>query len=358
MEENVIKDQDPGQVPVTPDGGSEGVQNQAPVAEPFWKRIDPAIESEEKAAEVFASYRDKAAELEQRLASIDTTPRYHSTFTKRLDELVMQEVNNGADETTAISRARDYLNAQSRDYEAEAASNPEAILLEKYRKENPGLSDDKLRRVINSEYGLSSLRKPGEDASEEEIAAYNDAVELGRTRMEINARQYGREMNQKKETLGLSPEVKAYRQGLEQQQKALAEFMPRAMTAFSRHASSLKATIDGIEIDLSEYVAPGGRVTQQFEAAVKGWSPDVYSKDGVIDDDAVRDITLRVALYQHPEKVLSKAIKMGMDRAAQVVTDKKLNLTPPGNSQPPAQDSGDWRESLKRQAQKQGNLTQ
>lgn len=321
--------------------------------EPFWKQIDPTIENEQKAAEVFASYRDKATELEQKLASIDTTPRYNSTFAKILDELVFQEVSNGADEATAISRARDYLNAQSRDYEAEAGANAEAILLEKYRKENPGIPDDRLRRVINNKYGIP-LRKPGDDATEDEVAAYNEAIDLARTSMEIEARQYGRELNQKKETLGLSPEVKAYRQNLDQQQKALAEFMPKAMQAFSKQASSLKVTIEGQEIDLSEFAAPQGRVGANFEHTVKGWDPALYSKDGVIDDEAVKEISIGVAVFQNVQAALTKAYKAGMDRSAKEVTDKKLNIVPPGTAQAPVQAAGDWTDSYKRYQQRQG----
>jgi hypothetical protein len=321
--------------------------------EPFWKQIDPTIENEEKAAEVFVSYRDKATELEQKLASIDTTPRYNSTFAKRLDELVFQEVSNGADEATAISRARDYLNAQSRDYEAEAGANAEAILLEKYRKENPGIPDDRLRRVINNRYGIP-LRKPGEDATEDEVAAYNEAIDLARTSMEIEARQYGRELNQKKETLGLSPEVKAYRQNLEQQQNALAEFTPKAMAVFKRHASSLKPVVDGIEIDLTDIVAPGGRVDSEFEKVASAFIQGVYNEDGSVNEELAKRQSLQIAMYLNPEKVISKLIKIGQDKTAKEVTDKKLNIVPPGTTQAPVQAAGDWTDSYKRYQQRQG----
>lgn len=324
------------------------IQPDAPATpQPFWKQIDPTIESEEKAAEVFASYRDKNTELEQRLASIDTTPRYNSTFAKRLDELVFQEVSNGADEATAISRAREYFNAQSRDYEAEAGANPEAILLEKYRKENPGIPDDRLRRVINNKYGIP-LRKPGEDATEDEVAAYNEAIDLARTSMEIEARQYGRELNKQKETLGLSPEVKAYRQKMDEQQKALAEFTPKAMAVFKRHASSLKPVVDGIEIDFTDIVAPGGRVDPEFEKAASGFVLGVYNEDGSVNEELAKRQSLQIAMYLNPEKVMSKLIKIGQDKNAKDTTERRLNTAPPGTSSAPSTQGDDWLSSAKR----------
>lgn len=348
-----IEDQAQGQPPV----GTPEIPPAAQAPEPFWKRIDPTIESEEKAAEAFESYRTKNQELEQKLSEASAGPKYASSMSRKIDEFVVSAVANGADEKTALAQAREYFNAQTRDYETEAGTNPMSILLEKHRAENPGMPEERLKKVIANRYGLT-LRKPGEDASEDEVAAYNEAIDLGQTQMEMDARAYGRELNSKKETLGLAPEVREYRQNVERQQKAHSEFMPKAMQAFSRQASSLKVTVEGMEIDLSEYAAPGGRVDPRFEAAVKGFNPSDYSIDGVIDDDAVRDISAGVIMFHNFPKVLAKAIKMGIDKNAKDVTDKKLNIVPPGTTQTPVASDDDWRESLKRRQQRQGNLTQ
>lgn len=212
-----------------------------------------------------------------------------------------------------------YLQEQSRDYAAQAATDPISVLLTAFQKENPSLSAAQAEamfkyqhRDLLNEYQLA-LDNP-EDADYQGAKQVAEAMALTKVPALTAAQQQMREKLQSAVTAGQAPQA--------QQQQVIAAYQKEAADWFTASApKTIPVPVGGgvsVPVEVPNDAAMLAGMQEPWDALLAG----VTSTDGAVDREALHQ---RLAFALHGPAIVEKAVAAALARQPASIPLDRLN---------------------------------
>ncbi len=260
-------------------GGDQGNAAEAP-----WYSKLGEFESEDAFSAHYAEVKQKAAEA-QELASRQPERKYVSSFTEAIDNLLEVQVAAGKTPEEAMSEAFKFAVEAAKPWKEIAQKDPFQVLLEKECREMPEIDRATHERLLRSQYKLP--QEP--DASDEEAhQEWEDMTKIINAKMAKEAVKAAAELEAKKGTYGLSPDVANYMDSRKAAMERHARLAPEYEATLKKVASSLEFSHNGVTVPVKVFESDGRLVKgMEFLANLNVDLSPLCNDSGAIDGDKV-----------------------------------------------------------------------
>lgn len=240
-------------------GGDNGNAAETP-----WYSRFGAFESEDAFQSHFAEIQAKAAEAEA-LAARQPERRYVSNFTEAIDNLLEVQVAAGKTPDEAMAEVFKFAVETSKPWKEIAKTDPFQVLLEKECRDMPEIDRATHERVLRSQYKLP----PEPDASDEEARVeWEDMSKIINAKMAKEAVKAAADLEAKKGTYGLSPDVAQYIESRREAVQNQARLAPEYEATLKKVASSLEFSHNGVTVPVKVFEGDG-RLAKGMEFLAK-----------------------------------------------------------------------------------------